>query len=66
MMDLPSDDKALTTNEMLSRPLTSPDISAMPELEDGDVHQKIYPSGLKFSAIMVAVCLSFTLVGLVS
>ncbi|OBS15764.1 hypothetical protein FPOA_13485 [Fusarium poae] len=63
-MDLPSDDKALTTHEMLSRPLTSPDTSATPELENGDVQQKVYPSGLKFSAIMVAVCLSFSLVGL--
>lgn len=34
--------------------------------EDRQDQCKAYPSGLKFAAIMVAICFSFTLVGLVS
>ncbi|KAI8682149.1 hypothetical protein NCS55_00469600 [Fusarium keratoplasticum] len=49
---------------MSSRPLTSRDTFASPGLQDEEVQQKSYPSGLKFAAIMVAICLSFTLVGL--
>ncbi|KAH7119427.1 major facilitator superfamily domain-containing protein [Dactylonectria estremocensis] len=49
---------------MSSRPPTSSDTFASPGLQDEEVQQKVYPSGLKFAAIMVAVCLSFILVGL--
>lgn len=65
-MDLPSNDKASTAPDMSSRPLTSHNIFASLGLQDEGVQQKAYPSGLKFAAIMVAICLSFTLVGLVS
>lgn len=34
--------------------------------EDALDLSKVYPTGLKFAATMTAVCLSFTLVGLVS
>lgn len=66
IMDLPTKGEPLAAHEMVSQPPVSSDLSATPGLEDEEVQQKIYPSGLKFAAIMVAVCLSFTLVGLVS
>ncbi|KAK1507827.1 uncharacterized protein CCOS01_16133 [Colletotrichum costaricense] len=49
---------------MESQPPASLDAVATLDLEEIEIQQKVYPSGLRFAAIMVAVCLCFTLVGL--